>query len=103
MNLTQYGDYFYLYILFVISVPVIILKSLGLKTKYYGLLVSIVLDYIVIGGTIGVKLFALFQINFPAEVHLSFISIPLFLQFTVLKIIETVFKRCATLLCVLVI
>lgn len=55
MNLTQYGDYFYLYILFVISVPVIILKSLGLKTKYYGLLVSIVLDYIVIGGTIGVN------------------------------------------------
>ena len=69
MNLTQYGDYFYLYILFVISVPVIILKSLGLKTKYYGLLVSIVLDYIVIGGTIGVKLFALFLIGETAVIY----------------------------------
>ncbi|WP_283625136.1 D-alanyl-lipoteichoic acid biosynthesis protein DltB [Clostridium butyricum] len=69
MNLTQYGDYFYLYVLFVISVPVIILKSLGLKTKYYGLLVSIVLDYIVIGGTIGVKLFALFLIGETAVIY----------------------------------
>lgn len=63
MNLTQYGDYFYLYILFIICIPVIILKFFGLKTKLYGLVVSIVLDYFVIGGSIGLKLFILFIIG----------------------------------------
>lgn len=63
MDLTQYGDYFYLYILFIICIPVIILKFFGLKTKFYGLVVSIVLDYFVIGGSIGLKLFILFIIG----------------------------------------
>ena len=63
MYLTQYGDYFYLYILLVISIPAVILNFAGLSTKYYGLATSIVLDYFVIGGTIGLKLFLLFLIG----------------------------------------
>ena len=69
MNLTQYGDYFYLYILFIISIPVVILNFLGLKNKYYGLAVSIVLDYMVIGGKIGLVLFLLFLMGETAVIY----------------------------------
>lgn len=69
MNLTQYGDYFYIYILFVISIPAIILKLARLNTKYYGLLISIVLDYIVIGGPLGARLFILFLIGETAVIY----------------------------------
>lgn len=34
MNLTQYGDYFYLYMLFIICIPAVILKLLRLNIKY---------------------------------------------------------------------
>ncbi|MGN0143536.1 MAG: D-alanyl-lipoteichoic acid biosynthesis protein DltB [Clostridium sp.] len=69
MNLTQYGDYFYLYILFLISIPAVIFKFLGLKNKYYGLAISIVLDYMVIGGRIGLELFLLFLIGETAVIY----------------------------------
>ena len=69
MNLTQYGDYFYLYILFLISIPAVIFKLLGLKNKYYGLAISIVLDYMVIGGRIGLELFLLFLIGETAVIY----------------------------------
>ncbi len=48
MNLTQYGDYFYLYMLFIICIPAVILKLLRLNIKYYGLTISIIFDYMVI-------------------------------------------------------
>lgn len=69
MNLTQYGDYFYLYMLFLISIPVVILKSIRLNTKYYGLAVSIIFDYMVIGGKIGLGLFLLFLIGETAVIY----------------------------------
>lgn len=69
MNLIQYGDYFYLYILFLISIPAVVLKFFGLKNKYYGLAVSIVLDYMVIGGKIGLELFLLFLIGETAVIY----------------------------------
>ena len=48
MNLTQYGDYFYLYMLFIICIPAVIVKLLRLNIKYYGLTISIIFDYMVI-------------------------------------------------------
>ena len=69
MNLIQYGDSFYVYILFLISIPAVVLKFFGLKNKYYGLAVSIVLDYMVIGGKIGLELFLLFLIGETAVIY----------------------------------
>lgn len=69
MNLTQYGDYFYLYMLFIICIPAVILKLLRLNIKYYGLTISIIFDYMVIGGKIGIGLFILFLIGETAVIY----------------------------------
>ncbi|WP_294404405.1 D-alanyl-lipoteichoic acid biosynthesis protein DltB [uncultured Clostridium sp.] len=69
MNLTQYGDYFYLYMLFIICIPAVILKLLRLNVKYYGLAISIIFDYMVIGGKIGLGLFILFLIGETAVIY----------------------------------
>ena len=42
MTLTQYGDYFYLYILMISLIPSIILGLLQKKIKYYGMFLSVI-------------------------------------------------------------
>lgn len=43
MTLTQYGDYFYLYILMISLIPSIILGLLQKKIKYYGVFLSVLI------------------------------------------------------------
>lgn len=63
MKLTQYGDYFYLYLLFLTFIPAIVLALKGISTKYYGLFVSIVMVYLIMGKTIGLAMFSMFLIG----------------------------------------
>lgn len=57
MTLTQYGDYFYLYILVISLIPAIILGILEKPIKYYGAFLSVIMVIAIMG--IG-KLFAIF-------------------------------------------
>lgn len=63
MKLTQYGDYFYLYLLFLTFIPAIVLALKGITTKYYGLVVSIGMVYLIMGETIGLAMFGMFLIG----------------------------------------
>ena len=63
MKLTQYGDYFYLYLLFLTFIPAIVLALKGITTKYYGLVVSIGMVYLIMGKTIGLAMFGMFLIG----------------------------------------
>lgn len=63
MGLTQYGDYFYLYILLLSFIPAIVLCLLGKKPKIYGIIASILMILVIIGRGIGLKLFILFFIG----------------------------------------
>ena len=47
--LTQYGDYFYLYILMISLIPAIILGVLEKPIKYYGIFLSVVMVMAIIG------------------------------------------------------
>lgn len=49
MKLTQYGDYFYLYILLLTFIPAIVLGLNGIKSKYYGIIASAVMIYLIMG------------------------------------------------------
>ncbi|MCE5220969.1 MAG: D-alanyl-lipoteichoic acid biosynthesis protein DltB [Clostridium sp.] len=49
MTLTQYGDYFYLYILMISLIPAIILGLLQKPIKYYGLFLSVVMIVAIMG------------------------------------------------------
>lgn len=60
MKLTQYGDYFYLYLLFLTFIPAIILAINGITTKYYALIASIGMIYVIMGRTLGLGLFLMF-------------------------------------------
>lgn len=63
MKLTQYGDYFYLYILFLTFLPVIALGLCNKRTKYYGIIASVAMIYIIMGKNISLILFAMFFIG----------------------------------------
>ena len=63
MKLTQYGDYFYLYILFLIFIPAIILNIKGIKLRYYGIVVSTAMIYLIIGRNLGLVLFLMFLVG----------------------------------------
>lgn len=63
MKLTQYGDYFYLYLLFLTFIPAVILALKGITTKYYALVVSIIMICLIMGKTIGLGLFLMFLIG----------------------------------------
>lgn len=63
MGLTQYGDYLYLYFLFLSFIPVAILILCKKSTKIYGILASAVMIFIIMGNTIGLKLFLMFLIG----------------------------------------
>ncbi|GAA0077417.1 D-alanyl-lipoteichoic acid biosynthesis protein DltB [Clostridium sp. CTA-5] len=62
MKLTQYGDYFYLYLLCLTFIPAIILAFNGITTKYYGIIASIGMILLIMGKTLGLKLFLIFLI-----------------------------------------
>ena len=63
MKVAQYGDYFYLYILLVTCIPVIVLGLFNKRVKYYGIIASIAMIYIIIGRNIGLKLFEAFFLS----------------------------------------
>ncbi|MDO5515965.1 MAG: D-alanyl-lipoteichoic acid biosynthesis protein DltB [Clostridium sp.] len=63
MNLTQYGDYFYLYMLLIALIPVIILGCFGRKTKYYGILLSIAMNFLLVGRGLGLKFLIVFLLG----------------------------------------
>ena len=60
MNLTQYGDYFYLYMLLIALIPVIVLGFFKRKTKYYGIVLSIAMNFLLLGRGIGLRFFLIF-------------------------------------------
>lgn len=60
MKLTQYGDYFYLYILLLTFIPVIFLMLNKKSTKYYGIFASTLMIFLIMGKTIGLGLFLMF-------------------------------------------
>jgi membrane protein involved in D-alanine export len=57
MKLTQYGDYLYLYILFLTFIPAIILILKGFNTKYYGIIASLGMIILIMDFSLGLKLF----------------------------------------------
>ncbi|WP_160687361.1 D-alanyl-lipoteichoic acid biosynthesis protein DltB [Clostridium sp. C2-6-12] len=57
MKLTQYGDYLYLYILFLTFIPAIILRLKGFNGKYYGIVSSLAMIILIMGNSLGLKLF----------------------------------------------
>ena len=73
MKITQYGDYFYLYILFITFIPAIVLGLSCKKVKYYGIIASIVMICVIMGKNISGILFAAFFIGetFLIYVYLS--------------------------------
>jgi len=62
MKLTQYGDYLYLYILFLTFIPAILLRLSGYTTKYYGIIASLGMIILIMDITLGVKLFIVFLV-----------------------------------------
>ncbi|MBN1047688.1 D-alanyl-lipoteichoic acid biosynthesis protein DltB [Clostridium botulinum] len=63
MKLTQYGDYFYLYLLLLTFIPAIILALSGRRPKYYGIIVSAVMILLIMTKSIGLYLFLMFLIG----------------------------------------
>lgn len=63
MKLTQYGDYFYLYLLLLTFIPAIILQLNGRRPKYYGIIVSAVMILLIMTKSIGLYLFLMFLIG----------------------------------------
>jgi membrane protein involved in D-alanine export len=62
MKLAQYGDYLYLYILFLTFIPAIILRLSGFSTKYYGIIASLVMILLIMNIELGIKLFSIFLV-----------------------------------------
>jgi membrane protein involved in D-alanine export len=64
IKLTQYGDYFYLYILLLSLIPAIVLGIKGKNIKPYGILLSIFMVGVIIGiNSTGIKLFIMFLVG----------------------------------------
>ncbi|WP_315080548.1 D-alanyl-lipoteichoic acid biosynthesis protein DltB [uncultured Clostridium sp.] len=62
MKLTQYGDYFYLYLLLLTFIPAIILSLNEIKPKYYGIMVSCIMILLIMTRSIGLFLFLMFLV-----------------------------------------
>ncbi|HCW52642.1 MAG TPA: D-alanyl-lipoteichoic acid biosynthesis protein DltB [Clostridium sp.] len=60
MSFTQYGDYFYLYISFLALIPAIIMGLFKKKTRYYGLILSAFMAFLIMGRGLGLLLFIAF-------------------------------------------
>ena len=70
MNLTQYGDYFYLYMLLIALIPVIVLGIFNKKTRYYGIILSIGMNFLLLGRGIGLRFFLLFLVGETILIYL---------------------------------
>lgn len=63
MTFSQYGDYFYLYILALTAIPAIILGLSEKKIKYYGMIATAFMIYLIFGINIHLGLLAAFIIG----------------------------------------
>ncbi|WP_270941680.1 D-alanyl-lipoteichoic acid biosynthesis protein DltB [Romboutsia lituseburensis] len=55
MTFSQYGDYFYLYILLLTMIPAIILGLREKSTKYYGMIATIFMIFLIVGVNVSLK------------------------------------------------
>lgn len=70
MKLTQYGDYFYLYILLLTFIPAIVLGLRGNKPRYYGIIASIAMICLIMGKSLGLALFLMFLVGEITVIYL---------------------------------
>ncbi len=77
MTFSQYGDYFYLYILLLTAIPAIILGLSGKNIKYYGMIASAFMIFLIVG----------------INVHLSFLLCFIVIEVIVVKGYEYVRKK----------
>lgn len=62
MTFSQYGDYLYLYILLLTSIPAIILGICEKKIKYYGMIATLFMILIIVGINVQFKFLCIFVI-----------------------------------------
>ncbi|HEK5075043.1 TPA: D-alanyl-lipoteichoic acid biosynthesis protein DltB [Clostridioides difficile] len=62
MIFSQYGDYFYLYILLLTSIPAVILGLMGKNIKYYGMLASLFMIFLIVEIDVQLKYLVIFII-----------------------------------------
>ncbi|RDY24267.1 D-alanyl-lipoteichoic acid biosynthesis protein DltB [Romboutsia maritimum] len=55
MTFSQYGDYFYLYILLLTVIPAIILGLTGKNIKYYGMIATVFMILLIVGTNVELK------------------------------------------------
>lgn len=60
MTFAQYGDYFYLYILLLTVIPAIVLGLMGKNIKYYGMIATIFMIFLIVGMNVTMKLLVIF-------------------------------------------
>lgn len=77
MTFSQYGDYFYLYILLLTSIPAIVLGLTGKNIKYYGMIATAFMIFLIVG----------------VNVHLSFLIAFIIIEVIVVKGYEYVRKK----------
>ncbi|MFR3560111.1 MAG: D-alanyl-lipoteichoic acid biosynthesis protein DltB, partial [Paraclostridium sordellii] len=77
MTFSQYGDYFYLYILLLTAIPAIILGLSGKNIKYYGMIATAFMILLIVG----------------VNVHLSFLIGFIIIEVIVVKGYEYVRKK----------
>ncbi len=77
MTFSQYGDYFYLYILLLTSIPAIFLGLNGKNIKYYGMIATAFMIFLIVG----------------VNVHLSFLIAFIIIEVIVVKGYEYVRKK----------
>ncbi|CEI73574.1 MULTISPECIES: D-alanyl-lipoteichoic acid biosynthesis protein DltB [Romboutsia] len=62
MTFSQYGDYFYLYILLLTSIPAIILGLCEKKIKYYGMIATAFMILLIVGVNVHLKFLIAFMV-----------------------------------------
>ncbi|MGG7099110.1 D-alanyl-lipoteichoic acid biosynthesis protein DltB [Clostridium sardiniense] len=62
MTFSQYGDYFYLYILLLTAIPAIILGLCGKKIKIYGMIATAFMIFLIVGINVQFKFLCIFII-----------------------------------------
>lgn len=62
MTFSQYGDYFYLYILLLTMIPAIILGLREKSIKYYGMIATIFMIFLIVGVNVSLKFLIAFTV-----------------------------------------
>ncbi|MGG7078842.1 D-alanyl-lipoteichoic acid biosynthesis protein DltB [Clostridium sardiniense] len=62
MTFSQYGDYFYLYILLLTAIPAIVLGLCGKKIKIYGMIATAFMIFLIVGINVQLKFLCIFII-----------------------------------------